>query len=481
VLASLPVVAEILNLVDKSPEKSVSLRAIYRQLKREPYGLSREAQHLVLTALVSRRQIEFVTSKGDRINRRSLDLKIIWGDIVSIARPAGKSYSGEKLTHWAVSLTGQQKFAAKGADGNDEIRDAFAEWLTEWRERRVLDRFNALPDETLNTRIWRLSMHAMNSFGVVAYAINSVLENSMTMDECLHRISDAFSDSKDEFRRRSEELVKLEDFIDGAAMRQEIGTYLSTCEITQDDRIEELRGQLALSADSSYLDPTRDYNQAMENLWTEFKNLFSEHFAIRHEIVMRSHSLQEKFNEILKSEAWWQFENLSRIPIFPSEYWLKASRIRREMQQMDCRFEIREMLQIHPFCACSFSLAQKEYWETLPQILLETIEQGLSSYRQAIRSMNSMVIPLLEDLKAKINEDDVSAAVTDMTLSLSGGGEAAPYSNTQLRLLQKIFENAGTPDSVIHISPAALSFIDDGREDFSSLVAEFADELIPHE
>ncbi|HTK39225.1 MAG TPA: hypothetical protein VL325_12095, partial [Pyrinomonadaceae bacterium] len=215
VLASLPVVSEILALVDRSDEKSITIKAIYKRLKQAPYGLSREAQHLVLTALVSRRQIEFVTTKGDRINRRSLDLKIIWGDIVSVARPAGKAYKGDKLTHWATALTGKQKFAPRGADGNDEIRDAFTDWLMDWRERRVLERFNALPDETLNTRIWRLSMHAMNSFGVVAYAINSVMENSMTIDECLHRISDAFSDSKDELQRRSEELIKLEDFIDG--------------------------------------------------------------------------------------------------------------------------------------------------------------------------------------------------------------------------------------------------------------------------
>ena len=480
VLASLTVVSEILSLVDKSAGKNVSLKAIYKRLKQAPYGLSREAQHLVLTALVSRRQIEFVTIKGDRINRRSLDLKIIWGDIESVARPAGKAYTGDKLTHWASALTGKQKFAQKGADGNDEILDAFADWLMDWRERRILEKFNALPDETLNTRIWRLSMHAMNSFGVVAYAINSVLENSMTMDECLHRISDAFSDSKEELNRRCEELIKLEDFIDGAAMRQEIRTYLSTCEITRDDQIEALREKLATAIDESYLNPNREYNTAMEKLWTEFRSLFSEHFAISHEIVMRSHSLQEKFDEIVKSDAWWQFENLSRIAVLPTEYWLKANRINREMRQMDCRFEIREMLQIHPFCACSFSLARKEHWETLPQILSETIEQGLCSYRQTLASMSSIVIPMLEELKSKINEEDVSAAVTELTNSLLGSGDA-PYSNTQLSLLQKIFEGAGTSDSVIEISPSALSFIDDGREDFSSLVAEFADELIPQQ
>ena len=70
----------------------------------------REAQHLILTALVAQRQIEFVTSKGDRINRRSLDLKIIWDDIEGIAKPSSVLYGKERLTEWAQILTGSDNF-----------------------------------------------------------------------------------------------------------------------------------------------------------------------------------------------------------------------------------------------------------------------------------------------------------------------------------------------------------------------------------
>ena len=66
----------------------------------------REAQHLVLTALVANRQIEFVTTKGDRINRRSLDLKIIWDDIEGIAEDL---VPGKRMNVTATSADGTVK------------------------------------------------------------------------------------------------------------------------------------------------------------------------------------------------------------------------------------------------------------------------------------------------------------------------------------------------------------------------------------
>jgi len=56
---------------------------------------------MLMTALVAERYIEFVTESGNRINRRSLDLTIIWEDIVGVARPVESSFSREKLKTWA--------------------------------------------------------------------------------------------------------------------------------------------------------------------------------------------------------------------------------------------------------------------------------------------------------------------------------------------------------------------------------------------
>jgi hypothetical protein len=456
-LTSIPAAAAILKLVDGAKGEIVPLRNVYKYIKISGGGLVREAQHLILTALVSRQQIEFVTSKGDRISRRSLDLKIIWGDIVGIARPAGRNYSGEKLVHWVNTLTGKNFTTASGSSENmHAVRNALREWLSEWEKRRVLEKFNELPDEILNTKIWRLSMHAKNSFGAAADAIRSVLEDSLQLDEGLHRIADAFSDSKEEHMRRMNDLVTIEDFIAGAARREEIRTYLAICEATDDEETERLREDLSLVIDTSYYNPSERYNQEMETLWTKFRDKFAEHFAVKHDVVMRSHFLQEKVDEIQRSDSWWEFENLSAIPIIQGNFWRDAREICREFKQLDCRFDIREMLQIHPFCACSFTLARTDYWEQLPQRLLSTIGAGLTEYRKVIFSHRETVVPMLEAFLATTNEENSSAATLDLIEMFKGGVPQRPFTTEELQVLHRIFEHSRPSDLVIELSADSI-------------------------
>ena len=60
----------------------------------------------------------------------------------------------------------------------------------------------------------------------------------------LHRIADSFSDSEEEYKTSVENSIVLRDFINGTDRREEIKTYLSVCEITQDEKIEQLRERL---------------------------------------------------------------------------------------------------------------------------------------------------------------------------------------------------------------------------------------------
>ena len=83
-LAALPPVNAILELLESNHTPALS--DVYKELKKPPYGYVREAQQLMLSAMVSQRMIEFVTSKGDRINSRSLDLKIIWHTAAALRR-----------------------------------------------------------------------------------------------------------------------------------------------------------------------------------------------------------------------------------------------------------------------------------------------------------------------------------------------------------------------------------------------------------
>lgn len=439
-LINLPLAKEILSLLEGSDEETVSLKTIYRQLKREPFGLVREAQHLMLTALVAQRQMEFVTSKGDRINRRSLDLKIIWDDIVGIAKPTGKVYSNERLAAWAQNLTCADSFGSIDTPGDREtVRRTLENWLDDWQNARVLDRFNELPDEIFNTKIWRIATNAEKTFGTVAETVKSVLNDFISLDEGLHRIAEAFADSEEEFILRTKELVVLEDFINGASRREEIWEYLAICEPTQDEKIEYFRERLLGLIEETYNNPNEALNREMENLWQTFQNRFSEHFSVKHDLVMKSHHLQEKFDEILRSDEWWEFENLSHLPVFRQSFWEEAQKNCRQFRELDCRFDVREMLKTHPFCACSFNLAQIREWEKLPHRLLDAVNRGRESYRRTLSQLGSELLPVIE--KISRNSREFSDAAENLSAILKNGREIPLLTNDELFVIQKALES----------------------------------------
>jgi hypothetical protein len=472
----LPLAQEILELVRQNPEQSVSLKTIYRRLKMPPIGLVREAQHLILTALVANRQIEFVTTQGDRINRRSLDLKIIWDDIEGVALPSTQIYSAEKLAQWAKLLTGDQTLGSiEIPEERQRVEKALNIWLRDWQSARLLERFSELPDEILNTKIWRLASLAEKSFGAVATSVSAALDNSITLDECLHRVVDAFSDSEEEFFSRTRDLVVLEDFVSGTQQREEILSYLAVCETTEDEKIEYFRERLFKVVYESAVNPNQLLNREMENLWQSFHQRFSEYFALKHDLVMKSHHLQERLDEIMRSDAWWEFENLSRLPIFPGIYWDKVGKIRRRLRELDCHFSVRDMLQTHPFCACSFNLSQISEWERLPQKLEETIEDGRKSYRRILLALSDTVAQLVSHFAKRENDDEYTAAATQLLEIFVAGREIPPLDNLQLTVLQKSFENL--PASILIKSdfPHTQDFV--SRRKLKELVNKWLDEI----
>jgi hypothetical protein len=83
-----PIIQQVIKPDDLERKDIIPMDELARRMSAAPFGLTSEAQHLVLAALVAHRQFEFVTSNGNRINHRSLDLQIIWEDIDGIARPS---------------------------------------------------------------------------------------------------------------------------------------------------------------------------------------------------------------------------------------------------------------------------------------------------------------------------------------------------------------------------------------------------------
>ena len=434
-----PLASEILKFVEARGNAPVSLKDIYTTLRREPNGLVREAQQLILTALVAQRQIDFVTSTGDRINRRSLDLKIIWDDITGIAKPLETSYSVEKLTRWAALFTENDDFKSiENAKGREAVRAAFAQWVVEWKTARTLERFAELPDDILNLRIWQLSAHVSKTFGSVSECIEAASLEQTPLEECLDRIADTFSDSETELGKCKEELAVLDNFIIGTALREEIRSYLALCEMTPVGTIEELRSKLFVLLGISYASPSDANNRELGYLWTKFQREFSDYFAGRHDNVMRAHDLQEQYGHILKSNEWWEFEILSGFSLFGGEYWAEAKALCRQLEEMDCGFDTRETLKLQPFCICSFSLSKAVYWQGLPRLLTETVSRGLKAYRTILAKDRDALVPKLEKFSVESTDKESANASANLAAMLSKGKDLQILSDIDLKILNKL-------------------------------------------
>lgn len=467
---------EVMALVNQNPSETVLLKTVYQTLKREPFGLSREAQHLVLSALVAQRCLEFVTSKGDRINRRSLDLKIIWDDIVGVAQPTTQLYGSIELTNWARILTGVETFQTIDNPSDCElIINALETWLSDWKNAHLLERFEQIPDESLNTKIWKLARHAQKTFGSVAITVESILERAISLEEGLQRITDAFSDSEEEFYLCAKNLVVLEDFISGLARRDRVWEYLALCEATDDLAIEVLREKLLDILESLAENPNESLNQELGSSWQSFFTRFSEHFALKHDMIMKSHLLQEKFDELLKSDEWWEFENLSHLPIFHKHYWNDAQKYCRQFKELDCGFDVKEMLKSHPFCACSFSLAQISEWEELPLRLTKTIEDGRASYRKTLMILKQTLCNLLQDFLQKSTDAEFKTAATSLINIFEEKEFFRLLNNSELIILNKIIQfMPNTP--LVHVSlPNEIGF--QSREELQNQLNQWVIQL----
>lgn len=475
-LINLPLARKILAAVKETPGKAVSLKTIYTELKQPPYGLGREASHLILTALVAQRRIEFVTSKGDRINRRSLDLKIIWEDIEGIATPSNVYYGDKRLIEWARLLT--KLDTLQSLDHTEErqsIKSALEEWRIKWHSERILEQFNDLPDDILSTKIWRMAINTEKTFGVVAATVAAILDDSISLEEGLHRIAEAFADSNKEFADRQNDLVVLGDFIKGVGRREKVRNYLAICETTDDETLEAMREKLVRTVEESFLHPSSQLNDEMESLWKAFHAQFGDYFALKHDLVMKSHLMREKFDEFRRSDEWWEFENLSKLTIFQRTYWKEAGKLYRQLKELDCRFDVKTMLKTQPFCGCSFKLARIKNWEKLPATLEETVARGRANYRGVLWKLKDTMVSLLEHFIGKMNDEEFTKTARRLIEIFQSNGEMPLLNNAELVVLKKVFDDLPTAPLLQISLPGDESFL--SREELRLQLNEWLEDL----
>jgi hypothetical protein len=400
-----PWVREIVKMADESNGEVVPLSDIYQKLRKEPYGLLREPQQLVLASLVAQRRIELITKTGERMGRRMLDHKFVWDEIVGAARSASLQFGAEELTSWARRLTENEKLGSIGDPSSREsVRAGLVDWVASWRKSRLIERFEALPEDAVVTRAWRLISLSAKRFDVAAEAIEAALVDVISLEEGLQRVSDTFNDSVEVFERCKGQLNELENYIVGLEPRERVRRYISVAEPTAIDEIENARFELMSLLEDANSAFDSESNKRFNLLWREFQLRYSQHYATSHAVTMNSAALKDEIDGILRSDDWREFEGLSELELVNQEHWNRATRLIEEARNARCDLNVRQVLTEMPTCTCSFRFARMKSLKELPNELRSVVQGGLVSYKRALSLLNAPIAIAL-DAVARTNPD----------------------------------------------------------------------------
>jgi Family of unknown function (DUF6079) len=433
-----PWVREVIAMTDEAGGEVVPLDAIYGRLRREPYGLLREAQHLILAALVAQRRIELVTATGDRITHRTLDHTLRWDELAGVARAAALLYSAEQLTCWARMLTDQPTLAAiSHPEAREQVRAALSAWLEEWRARKLLERFDALPDEGLTTSAWGLAVTVRKSFEAAAESIAALLTDNITLEEGLQRVADAFGDSEEDFIRRQRQLAQLTSYTEGLAEREQARSYLSTAEPTTEEEIESARRELLMMADDVHTLFDPDATQRFNLLWREFKSRFIEHYTAAHARAAAANANQQAVEELLRSEEWKEFEALSHLPIVNRAYWEEAVDLIDRARRTRCLLPVRQLLAERPACDCSFRLSVPVSPQLIVPALADVLGRGCEAHRRTLLLWREPLSRALSQLAAGEGDGAASARALMLADAFIEGALPASLIWSDARLIER--------------------------------------------
>jgi hypothetical protein len=471
-----PWVREVLAMTDAAGNEMVPLPDLSATLRRPPYGLQREAQHLILAALVAQRRIELVTEGGDRISRRTLDRALRWDEIAGFARINTVLHSAEELTGWARNLTGLEDLASIAEpEAREAVRAALNGWLREWRELRLLEKFDKLPDEGLTTHAWDLAASVRKSFGVAADAVEATLAETLSLEEGLQRVADAFGDSLDQFKRNVSQLAKLKCFTAELARREHVRAYLMTTEPTTVDQIESARRELQTLADDIHSLFLEASVSRFNLLWREFQAQYIEHYALMHDRTMGSTIGRRAIDALTRSDEWRDFETLSKLSIVNRQYWDDATRLLAQARSIHCALPVRQILQQRPLCDCSFRLARVAAFAHLPQALEDAARAGRMAHR---RTLALWCKPLAHALAA-LAQDELKTTLRDGARALASllaeGKLPALFSSSEVQLIEAALQQTSLPPLRVSLPVNGHALLT--RDEMASRFKQWLDDL----
>lgn len=393
----------------------ITLKEVASRLGASPLGLTREAQHLVLAALVAQKRFDFVTASGNRINHRSLDLQIIWDDIVAIGPPQTEEYPIERLLSWAKVLTGIQHLTSiDRGDDRRQILDSLRQWISDWEADNTLAKFDALPEEQLNTRVWRLASGLKRTFGSAASAIESLLKDEITLVECLRSIAVLFSDSEADYEMKIEDLAVLNKYVLVSARRGPMLIYVAAADWTSDETIDGLRRELLglLTGGGIALNGEND---RIDELWKAYVKAYAERYTQKHSEAEQISADGDRLREIRGSEMWNTFQLVRDLPFVSEDRRREVGELMRTAEWAGCDNDVPKLLLERPICRCGYRLCDLEAYSELPARLARGVEDSIGDLREGMLANIGAIVDGGRRARPGSNIEDLLHRVADQS------------------------------------------------------------------
>jgi hypothetical protein len=365
-----------------------------------------------------------------------------------VQRPV--TLSDEELCKWASLLTENTGLPASLSfrEAQDQVRAALAEWQGDWSDGNPLKNFGELEDEGLTTRVWNMAEAVRKSYGTAAVAVEAALSNSISLEEGLQRVANAFRDSEERLAANKERLAGLTTFVKELPERTRACAYLSLAEPTGIDEIESARRELLTIAGDVHNLFDEESRNRFNLLWQEFHARYTEHYANAHDETLHDEERRQQIQEQVRSDEWREFEALSRLQLVNRRYRDEAEMMLERSKRAMCELPVRQLLTEHPLCACRFRLTAAETLSRLPQDLSDIVERGRAAYRRTLLFLSTPLAIALDALARKDVDTETAARARSLSGAFAQGSGPAQFSATDVALIESALARMTAPPPV---------------------------------
>lgn len=424
---TMPFNTEPLRLAEAAGDLGVPMQAVYQVLRREPFGLQRPAQRLVIAGLVASGRVKLVGPSGELTADNVADSAVSMDAFTILKRSGLTVYSNEALLDWSRMVTEADYVSdLVTSDGRQLVRRALENWLDRWNELDLAARFSEVPPEAATRRTWQLIAASKQYFDSTARSVQGILSEEISLEEGIGRIVTTFAANPTIYQRAMRDLKMLTSFIEWSPYYALAKEYVLSADKTTEQKIEAERTELLdfISSPHRLLDENK--RRRFETVFEAFKTDYIDYFVAAHDLHVGARGDFEALDAYLDSPQWIRFQLLSNVRVVNTRYYQFASELVQSIHDLACDLPTRELLQDRPYCVCSFRLTHTESVSRMFERLRFLVEQGSQNHVLTIRQYRQSILAGLRSMQSDAAYQNASVPLISLLTSSESSTEITP-------------------------------------------------------